>query len=370
MVNDSIQTSARNSDSTQHSREIVKRDLTNSLKCGNVSQSLVPVELNSALVVSQYLGELMAEVHAGSETAKALIPFFCDRLPSPKSRREYAADLRLFLTHLAGIGVSPLNANGDHVRLYKEAMVRSGFRPATVARRLSVIRQAYQQFGKKGLVAWDTVGDIQAVSAPRVAKNTTPRLTEVEAKRLLHAPDTTTVIGLRDHALLFVYLKTACRCNAIRNARIGDLERTDTDWYIVVKEKGQKERRLPLLESAQPVLYWINKAGIANQEQAPLFPALEKDRQTPSVRFLSSRQVLSIVKKYACQTGLDVDRLGRRGIGVHSLRKTAAMNALEHGAKVEHVQAWLGHADIRTTQEYITYSGKDAEEAARHNQIR
>lgn len=80
--------------------------------------------------------------------------------------------------------------------------------------------------------------------------------------------------------------------------------------------------------------------------------------------------MLGIVKKYAHQIGLDVDRLGRRGLGVHTLRKTAAMNALEHGAKVEHVQAWLGHSDIRTTQEYITYSGKDVEEAARHNQIR
>ena len=46
------------------------------------------------------------------------------------------------------------------------------------------------------------------------------------------------------------------------------------------------------------------------------------------------------------------------------------MNALRHGAKVEQVQAWFGHADIRTTQSYITYRESDAEEAARHNQIR
>ncbi len=357
-------------DATPELRAAVKQELTTGSIHGRVGQSLVRNALDSTALVAKNLSSLMAEVDAGSEIARALIPFFCDRLPSPKSRREYATDLRLFVSHLAGIGISPLAANGDHVRLYKEAMVRAGFRPATVARRLSVIRQAYQQFGKKGLVGWNTVGDIQAVSAPRVSKNTTPRLTEVEAKRLLHAQDTATAIGQRDHALLFVYLKTACRCNAIRNARIGDLERTDADWYIAVKEKGQKERRLPLLESAGPVLRWINAAGLVEHEVAPLFPAFEKDRKTPSGRFLSSRHVLGIVKKYASQIGLNVDRLGRRGIGVHSLRKTAAMNALEHGAKVEHVQAWLGHSDIRTTQEYITYSGKDAEEAARHNQIR
>lgn len=350
---------------------VVKLDLSKSTKHGDLSVGFPALTaLDSTDGVASHLGQLMSDMNAGSEPVRALIPFFCDRLPSPKSRREYATDLRLFLTHVAGIGVAPLDVEGDHVRLYKEAMVQSGFRPATVARRLSVIRQVYQQFGKKGLVGWETIGDIQAVTAPRVAKNTTPRLSETEAKRLLHAPDCSTVIGSRDHALLFVYLKTACRSSAIRKARVGDLERTDTEWYINVKEKGQKERRLPLLDAAGPVLSWINTAGLIECERAPLFPALEKDRKTPTNRGLSGRQVLDTVKKYARQIGLDVERLGRRGIGVHSLRKTAAMNALEHGAKVEHVQAWLGHADIRTTQEYITYSGKDAEEAARHNQIR
>ena len=56
----------------------------------------------------------------------------------------------------------------------------------------------------------------------------------------------------------------------------------------------------------------------------------------------------------------------RRGICTHSLRKTA----LKHGAKIEQVQQWAGHQDIRTTQEYVEYHAKDAETAARFNQIR
>lgn len=69
-------------------------------------------------------------------------------------------------------------------------------------------------------------------------------------------------------------------------------------------------------------------------------------------------------------TGDHVDRQGRRGVCTHSLRKTALNNALEHGAKVEDVQQWAGHADLRTTQEYIAYKEKGAEEAARRCQIR
>jgi integrase/recombinase XerD len=37
---------------------------------------------------------------------------------------------------------------------------------------------------------------------------------------------------------------------------------------------------------------------------------------------------------------------------VHSLRATAATNALAHGADIAKVQEWLGHADISTTRMY------------------
>jgi len=257
------------------------------------------------------------------------------------------------------------------VRIYKEAMVRSERKPATIARALSVIRGTYEQFGKKGLVPWNVVGDIQAVTSPRVDKNTTPGMSEQEACRLLHAPDTTTLLGLRDHALLYVYFKTACRSRAITNAKVGDLERTDFDWYLVVQEKGAKRQRKPLLESAQAVMRWLDLSGIsANDPQAPLFSALAADKRTPTGRHLTQRAILNIVKKYARQVGLQANRHGRRGICTHSLRKTALTNALEHGAKMEQVQAWAGHSDIRTTQGYYMTKESDAEAAARHNQIR
>ncbi len=116
---------------------------------------------------------------------------------------------------------------------------------------------------------------------------------------------------------------------------------------------------------------WLDLSGIsANDPQAPLFSALAADKRTPTGRHLTQRAILNIVKKYARQAGLQSDRFGRRGICTHSLRKTALTNALEHGAKMEQVQAWAGHSDIRTTQGYYMTKETDAEAAARHNQIR
>jgi integrase len=40
------------------------------------------------------------------------------------------------------------------------------------------------------------------------------------------------------------------------------------------------------------------------------------------------------------------------GFGVHSLRATAATNALDHEADIAKVQEWLGHANIATTRLY------------------
>ncbi|MDI1292978.1 MAG: site-specific integrase [Methylobacter sp.] len=46
--------------------------------------------------------------------------------------------------------------------------------------------------------------------------------------------------------------------------------------------------------------------------------------------------------------------LDTHGFCVHSLRATAATNALEHKADIAKVQKWLGYANISTTRLYET----------------
>jgi len=305
-----------------------------------------------------------------NEAAEALVPWVCDVLVSGNSRKAYHDDLRAFVTHMKAIGVHPFEVTGDHVRIYKESMVQAGKKSATIARALSVIRGTYQQFGKKGYVPWDLVGDIHAVTSPRVEKNTTPALSEAEATRLLHAPDPTTLVGIRDHAMLFCYFLTACRCSALITARVGDIERTDNRYYLVVREKGGKIQRKALLEADGALLRWLEVAGIIGDLDSPLFRPIGKDRRTVAERALTRDSVRKMIKKYCGRVGIEAFRTGRRGIGVHSLRKTAITNALEHGARMEQVQQLAGHADIRTTQLYFESSPRDAEDAARHIQIR
>jgi site-specific recombinase XerD len=55
------------------------------------------------------------------------------------------------------------------------------------------------------------------------------------------------------------------------------------------------------------------------------------------------------VKKYCRAAGIDPDRLGQRGIGIHSLRKTAINDAIRHGAQMHEVRKFAGYADLGIT---------------------
>jgi len=333
----------------------------------------LPRHIGTDAAVADFLNIVLAGSRTAGSPSAALVPWICERLPSPHSRRAYLADLADFLGQMQKQRVDPLSVTGDDLRIYRAALLAAGKSTATVGRVLSVLRGTYQQFGKRGLVRWDQVQDIQAVESPRVDRNTTPALSEQEAVRLLHMPDTATIAGLRDYALLFAFFKTACRCAAIANACVGHLERTDTDFYLVVWEKGRggkKRQRKALLEAAPAIRSYLAAAGIMDDLDGPLFRPVAKDRRTLLRKYLTPRAILAIVKKYARRAGIDVDRIAGRSICTHSLRKTALTNALEHGARMEQVQQLAGHSDIRTTQMYYAARDRDAEDAARHIQIR
>src|SRR5208282_6651553 len=85
---------------------------------------------------------------------------------------------------------------------YKRGLLEAGMASATVARRLSVLRGAYEQLAAKGLVSWETAQDIAAVKAPAVQKNSTPSLTQKQAIALLEAIPSDTLQGVRDLAMM------------------------------------------------------------------------------------------------------------------------------------------------------------------------
>ena len=87
-------------------------------------------------------------------------------------------------------------------------------------------------------------------------------------------------------------------------------------------------------------------------------------------RHLDRRTPWRLVKKHRRAAGNDPDRRGGRGIGIHSLRKTAINDAIRNGAGMHEVREFAGHADIRTTEVYFIRKEEDAEVAAQRIPIR
>ncbi len=123
------------------------------------------------------------------------MPWICDALLSNHSVKAYGRDFMDFVRHMQAQGVTPLDVTADHVKLYKRGLLEAGMTSATVARRLSVLRGAYEQLAAKGLISWETAQDIAAVKAPGVQKNATPSLTQKQAIALLEAIPTDTLAG-------------------------------------------------------------------------------------------------------------------------------------------------------------------------------
>ena len=211
---------------------------------------------------------------------------------------------------------------------------------------------------------------VPSVRATGVQKNSTPCLTQKQAISLLEAIPTDTLQGIRDLAMMSVFFLTGCRVSAVVAACVGHLEHDGVEHYLHVTEKRNKKRRKILLDAARPVLAYIAQAGIGEDKEGPLFRPLTPDGTRLVRRHLDRKVPWRLVKKYCRAAGIDPDRLGGRGIGIHSLRKTAINDAIRNGATMHEVREFAGHSDIRTTELYFVRKEEDAEVAARRIQIR
>lgn len=96
-------------------RKRFKKEISEPVNRGS-QLPVIPANLSSEHGVQKFLYRLLPAV-GRKEPAAALLPWVCDRLVSPHSRKAYASDLARFVSHLRRQGIDPLNVTGDHVRV-------------------------------------------------------------------------------------------------------------------------------------------------------------------------------------------------------------------------------------------------------------
>lgn len=115
--------------------------------------------------------------------------------------------------------------------------------------------------------------------------------------------------------------------------------------HIRVHGKGNKLRFLPLHVGTAAMLdVYLEKTGCNEEPSAALFQSLHAEDIKNGI---TADGVYKLLRVYAKKTRIDA-----QGFSPHSLRATAATNALDHEADIAKVQEWLGHANIATTRIY------------------
>lgn len=232
-----------------------------------------------------------------------------------------------------------------HAAAYIEQLGRPRSKP-TVKQHLAAIRMLFD---------WLVTGQVMpanpahAVRGPRhsVKKGKTSVLDASEMRDLLVSIDTSSLIGLRDRALIALMGYTFARVSAAVGMKVGDFYVQNRRRWVQLHEKGGKVTELPCHHNLDQYLEeWITAAGLAGEPDAPLSPTLRHGKLSDSRQALPQADVHVMIQRRAKATGL------RTKISAHSLRATGITTYLQNGGKLEIAQAMAGHESARTTGLY------------------
>lgn len=228
-------------------------------------------------------------------------------------------------------------------RLYINRLTKNG-------QELKKSTQNYHILALRAFLRYLAFRSISSLSPEKVsiAKTGDREITFLESEEMeliLNSPDTDSLAGLRDKAILEILFSTGMRVSELAALNIDDLnfERGE----IAVLGKGKKLRVVFLSESAiASADQYIKNRGYIKENDGNL--AEKKDPVFLSNRGkrLTVRSIERLVKKYSTKVGL------AKKVSPHTLRHSFATDLLIGGADVRSVQSLLGHSSITTTQVY------------------
>jgi site-specific recombinase XerD len=252
--------------------------------------------------------------------APALQAFFTERLitqrnSSPQTIAAYRDTFRLLLTFAQRqTGKAPFQLDIDDLdapligafltHLEKER----GNSPRTRNARLGAIHSFYRFAALGHPEHAHTIARVMAIPTKRHERNTVSYLDLTEIKALLSAPDPTTWLGRRDHALLLLMIQTGVRVSELVGLRVGDIH-LGIGPHIKVTGKGRKKRATPLTKETVAIQRrWLTERR--GDPDDPLFP-------TRPGRPLSRYTVGLLVTKHAATASVTCPSLTSKRVTEH-----------------------------------------------------
>jgi site-specific recombinase XerD len=272
-------------------------------------------------------------------------------LTNAKTRRAYKIDVEDFIAFVGLRGPAELRTvTRAHVIAWRKDLEARTLAPASIRRKLSALSALFDYLCERNAVAGNPVDGVKRPMA-NGNEGSTPALGDAQARKLLDAPPDDTLKGVRDRAILATLLYHGIRREELCRLRVRDIQSRQGVMHFRVEGKRDKVRFVPVHAMAQRLIEeYLAMAGHAADLPGPVFRPVTNNRTGDLDRPLDPASVYrNIVLKYGLETGISAEV---NGLCVHSLRATAATNALSHEADIAKVQEWLGHANVSTTRLY------------------
>lgn len=271
-----------------------------------------------------------------------VIDMVIDSVNSPHTKTAYKRALTEFIAWYAETAPGPLSK--AVVQRYVAELREAGRSASDLNIRLSAIRKLAGEAGDNGLLPEPIANGIAKVKGIRQEGVRTGNwLTLAEAQALLDAPDTTTVKGLRDRAILAVLVGCGLRRSEAAGLTFDHVQQRDGRWVIVdLIGKRNKLRSVPMPSWAKAAIdAWTRAAGITGGR---VFRSVS--RHGAIGESMTDHAIAAVVKVYG-------EAIGQPRLAAHDLRRTFAKLAHKGGAALEQIQLSLGHGTLTTTEKYL-----------------
>lgn len=213
--------------------------------------------------------------------------------------------------------------------------------------RLAAIRSFFRYLEYRVPSCLDLALQVRAIPQKRADKPLIDWLDRTEMQAILDAPDTTTVAGLRDRAMLHLCYAAGLRVSELTALTLDSFSGPQLETVRILG-KGRRERVLPLWKETKTVLNeWLDVRPAVNNRHLFL---------NARSRAMSADGFAYILNQHVGTARCLLPSLKTKRVTPHVIRHSTAMTILHATGDIRKVSIWLGHADLKTTEVYLRAS--------------
>lgn len=210
--------------------------------------------------------------------------------------------------------------------------------------RLAAINSFFRYLEYRVPSCLDQSRRIHAIPMKKTDQALVGYLTRDELQAVLDAPNESTVLGIRDRAMLHLAFAAGMRVSELVGLRLDQIDRL-TVASVHIMGKGRRERVLPLWkETAAAVKAWLNVRPTS------IAPELFLNARAQAMTRAGFEYILA---KHVATASAAAPSLANKDVSPHVLRHTCAMHTLQTTRDVRKVSLWLGHASLQSTEVYL-----------------